>query len=193
LRIISGKAKGLILKSPKGFDTRPTSDRVKEAVFSMISPYLYDAKVLDLFSGTGNLSIESISRNASMAYLVEKNRNAINVIKENIARARFENKIQILSQDVFDSIKYLGLNNITFDIIFMDPPYLKGYIKPTLEAIILYNILEKNGIIVIEHDRRDTLDKNINSLIKFKEKKYGNTIISIYSKEDTNDNCSLSR
>lgn len=191
MRIISGNAKGLKLKTLKGMDTRPTSDRVKEAIFSMISPYIFDAKVLDLFSGTGNLAIEAISRGGSTAYAVEKNSKCIDIIKENINKANFDERINILNKDALRAIK--DLKDIKFDIIFMDPPYLKDLIKPSLKEIALHNILSDNGIIVIEHDIKDILEKTIDSFTTIKKKKYGNTIITIFEKETKHVNSNISR
>jgi len=186
LRIIAGKAKGLKLKTPKGNNTRPTSDRVKESVFNILSPFIENSVVLDLFSGTGNLSIESISRNASKAYLVEKDRQAVKIIKENIEKSKFNDVIVVLNEDVFQALRRLGKDKIKFNIIFMDPPYLKGLIIPCIEEIIKNDILEDNGLIVIEHDSKDIIKDISKSLSFYKEKKYGNTLITILKKEAPN-------
>lgn len=183
MRVIAGQAKGIKLKSLKGLDTRPTSDRVKESLFNILAPYIEGSKILDLFSGTGNLGIEAISRGASFAYLVEKNKKCFNIIKENITKAKLNSKINILIKDAFIALKEFGKINESFDIIFMDPPYLKGFIIPCLQEIHSNNILNDNGFIVIEHDVKDILPEKVQNLVKIKERRYGNTMISFYSKE----------
>ncbi|MCT4565049.1 MAG: 16S rRNA (guanine(966)-N(2))-methyltransferase RsmD [Maledivibacter sp.] len=184
LRVISGEARGIRLKAQKGMDTRPTSDKVKESVFNILAPYIEDSKVLDLFSGTGNLGIESISRGASKAYLIEKNRKCFDVIKDNVMKTKFDDKIEILIKDASSALKIFGKIGEKFDIIFMDPPYLKGFIIPCLEEINNLHLLSIDGLIVIEHDIKDIIPENIGYLVKFKEKKYGATMISFYHKED---------
>ena len=140
MRIISGKARGLKLKALQGLNTRPTSDRVKESLFNIIAPLLHEAKVLDLFSGTGNLAIESLSRNASFAYLVDNYKPAIEIIKENIDKARFNEKVHILNEDVLIAIKKIGnANNIKFDIRInkrLKLPILVYWIKKELYITI---------------------------------------------------------
>ncbi|MDK2918339.1 MAG: rRNA (guanine966-N2)-methyltransferase [Candidatus Petromonas sp.] len=184
MRVIGGQAKGVKLKSLKGLKTRPTSDRVKESLFNILAPYIPNSKVLDLFSGTGNLGIEAVSRGASCAYLIEKNKKCYNIIKENISKTKLNDKIEVFIQDVFLSIKNFGKNKEKFDIIFMDPPYLKGFVIPCIEEIHNNKLLNLEGLIVVEHDINDNLPPKIGRLIKFKERRYGNTIISFYSEED---------
>ncbi|QZY57110.1 16S rRNA (guanine(966)-N(2))-methyltransferase RsmD [Crassaminicella profunda] len=183
MRVIAGISKGMRLKSPKGLETRPTTDRVKESIFSMINPYIIDSVVLDLFSGTGSLGIEALSRGAEKAYFVDCNKNSIKVIKENIAYTRLEEKSTVLFCDAHRAIKELALGTNKIDIIFMDPPYLKGLIIPSIDAIEKEEILNKEGIILVEHDLKDSLPEYIGKFMKRKEKKYGNTLITIYAKE----------
>ncbi|WP_432665156.1 16S rRNA (guanine(966)-N(2))-methyltransferase RsmD [Wukongibacter baidiensis] len=184
MRIISGKAKGVRLKALKGMDTRPTSDKVKESIFNIIAPYVDDSKVLDLFSGTGNLGLEAVSRGAAYAYLIEKNRKCQPIIKENINKAKLDDSIKLIIKDAVSALKMFKDNNERFDIIFMDPPYLKGFIIPCLEEISDLNLLNIDGIIVIEHDIKDILPETVKDITKFKERKYGTTMVSFYCKED---------
>ncbi|WP_432400669.1 16S rRNA (guanine(966)-N(2))-methyltransferase RsmD [Wukongibacter sp. M2B1] len=184
MRVISGKAKGVRLKALKGMDTRPTSDKVKESIFSIIAPYIDDSKVLDLFSGTGNLGIEAVSRGATYAYLIERNRKCQPIIKENIHKAKLEDNIKLIIRDVVSALRMFKANDEKFDIIFMDPPYLKGFILPCLEEISGLNLLNIDGIIVIEHDIKDVLPDTVKDITKFKERKYGTTMVSFYCKED---------
>lgn len=182
--MISGEARGIRLKAQKGMDTRPTSDKVKESVFNILAPYIEDSKVLDLFSGTGNLGIEAISRGASSAYLIEKNRKCYDIIKENIIKTKLDDRIEIIIKDALSALKMFSKNGEKFDIIFMDPPYLKGFIIPCLEEIKELDLLNMEGLIIVEHDIKDIIPETIGNLVKFKEKKYGITMISFYHKED---------
>jgi len=184
LRIISGEAKGVKLKALKGMNTRPTSDKVKESIFNILVPYIEDSKVLDLFSGTGNLGIEAVSRGASHAYLIEKNRKCSDIIKENIIKTKFNDKVTPIIKDVYLALKMLNKAEEKFDVIFMDPPYLKGFIIPCLEEINNLDLLNNDGIIVIEHDIKDVIPEAVENIVKFKEKKYGTTMVSFYCKEE---------
>lgn len=184
LRVISGKAKGVKLKALQGTDTRPTSDKVKGSIFNILAPYVEDSKVLDLFSGTGNLGIEAVSRGASYAHLIEKNRKCHDIIMENINKTKLKDKIKLIITDVYSALKSFSRSDEKFDLIFMDPPYLKGFILPCLEAINDFALLNIDGIIVVEHDVKDTIPEAIGNIVKFKEKKYGTTMVSFYCKED---------
>ncbi|PAB58880.1 16S rRNA (guanine(966)-N(2))-methyltransferase RsmD [Anaeromicrobium sediminis] len=184
MRVISGRARGRRLNSPKGTNTRPTTDRVKESIFSIINFYIQDSKILDLFAGTGALGIEAISRGAEYGVFVDNDKNSIKTIKENLENMGFEKESTVLYCDVDAAISKLSTKGEKFHIIFMDPPYLKGFIEPSLEKIYNSEILTEDGIILIEHDVKDILIENIAGFYKYKEKKYGNTLISIYKKEE---------
>ena len=121
MRVISGTARGTKLETLEGLDTRPTLDRVKEALFSIIQNYIYDAKVLDLFSGSGALAIESISRGAKEAISCDISRKASEIIKQNVKKTHFEEKVKIINKDYKKCLQ--ELENSKFDIIFLDPPY----------------------------------------------------------------------
>ena len=181
MRIIAGEAGGINLKSIKNSNARPTLDRVKEALFSIIAPYIRDTKVLDLFSGFGNLGLEAVSRGAKNAILVERSRKNINVIKKNIDLCNFNDRIQLVKDDVF---KYLEYSTKDFDIIFMDPPYDKQYGNDLLKKIKSNNILKKNGLIVIEHSEKEIISSQ--DFIKIKEKNYGNTVLTILENREEN-------
>ena len=176
MRIIAGKAGSINLKSIKNSNTRPTLDRVKEAMFSMLNPYLKEAKVLDLFAGFGGLGLEAISRGAVEAVLVERSRKNIKVIKENVSKCNFEKKAKVIREDVFD---FLNSNNEQFDIIIMDPPYKKEFGEKLLKIISENKILKKTGIIVIEHSKKEKIE-NQNIYLKIKDKKYGDTKLTFF-------------
>jgi 16S rRNA (guanine(966)-N(2))-methyltransferase RsmD len=180
LRVISGKVRGLKLNTPKNEDVRPTTDRVKESLFNMISPYIMDSNVLDLFAGTGSLGIECLSRGAQRCVFVDVSKESISIIKSNITKARVENESVVLNLDFKDAISKLKVQKNKFDVIFMDPPYYKNMFIDALEKIDNADLLEEEGIIVIEHDSKENFPEKIGRLEKHKVKKYGNTTLTFY-------------
>ncbi|MBR1969266.1 MAG: 16S rRNA (guanine(966)-N(2))-methyltransferase RsmD [Clostridia bacterium] len=176
MRIISGKVRGLKLKTPAGEDTRPTLDRVKEAVFSMILPFIIDSKVLDLFAGSGALGIESLSRGALSAVFVDSSADAIDCINSNVNSARF-GSVSLVKK--VDSISFLKENKECFDIIFLDPPYQKNMYTKSLEGILTNNALSNEGIVVVEYDNSLVELTIPDEFIILKEKKYGKVGIVI--------------
>lgn len=153
MRVITGTAKGCKLKSPQNMDIRPTTDRIKETLFNIISHDLVDCKFLDLFSGTGAIGIEALSRGAEKAVFVDKSIDSIKIIDYNLLHTKLFSKAKVCTGDVLSVIKKLGEQQQKFDIIFMDPPYLQNYISQVLTAIRQANIL--NGYIIVEHETKD--------------------------------------
>lgn len=180
MRIISGKARGHALKAPKGLNTRPTTDRVKESIFNIIQSRLNESVVIDLFSGSGNLGIESLSRNANKAYFVDNNINSINSINENLKKTSLIDSSVVYQMDVIAAIEKIANQNIKADIIFLDPPYSKNLVTPILEKIFCSEILHLDGIIIVEHRKTDEVPSNINGLQKYRTKKYGDIAVSFY-------------
>ena len=179
MRVISGLYKG---RNIEGFDidgTRPTQDRVKESVFGSIQDYIDDSTVLDLFSGSGNLAIESLSNGASKAYLVDNSKDAINIINKNINDIKVENAY-VIKDDYMNALNYFKKNNIKFDIIFLDPPYKDDYIDNSIKYLLDNNMINKNGIIVCEFENNIKL--NYEELEIKKEKKFGYKKIVIFKK-----------
>lgn len=179
LKVISGKYKGRKLD---GFDivgTRPTMDRVKESLFAIIQPWIEDAVVLDLFAGSGNLGIEAISNGASKCFLVDNSIEAIKVIKKNIESFNITDKATILHNDYDKALNYFNNSDIKFDIIFVDPPYKYEIIDEVINKILEYNLLKKQGIIVLEFES-DKLKEKYNNLTLLKSKKYGYKYVYIY-------------
>lgn len=176
MRIIAGIVKGRKIFSTKNKGTRPTSDRVKEALFSIIGPRLPDSFVLDLYSGTGNLGLEALSRGASNVIFVDNIHDCYHTIKKNIELLGFKEKAEVLKED---SLVYVQNTNKNFDIIFMDPPYIDSddLINPVLKMIAQRDILENNGIVVVEHDKRF---KPIVNPVDCRV--YGSTYLSFYNK-----------
>ena len=149
LRVVSGKARGTNLYSLEGLNTRPTLDRVKESLFNIIQKQLVDAKVLDLFAGSGALGIEAISRGAQSVVFCDKSFEAVNIIKKNIEKTHFANQAKILNKDYKNCLQTLKNE---FDIIFLDPPYKADFAVEAVKEILNQNLLAEDGIIIIETD-----------------------------------------
>ena len=164
MRIISGSARGTKLFTLDGENTRPTLDRVKEPLFSIINFNLADSVVLDLFAGSGALGLESLSRGAKKAVFCDKNSDAINVIKKNIDKTRFNEKSVIIKKDFEDTIKYLAGGGYKFDIIFLDPPYDTNFILRSLNLIIDKNIINDGTIVIAETDDPERIKNETSSL-----------------------------
>lgn len=171
MRVISGSARGLKLKSPEGLNTRPTADRIKESLFNIISPYIYDCSFLDLFSGSGSIGIEALSRGAKDATFVDFNKDSINIIKQNISLSRLEQKSTVYNLDVSNAINTLSKNNQKFDIIFLDPPYNKGLLLPTLKKIEQLDLLKDDGFIICEQHINEP-EINLDKLYTYRTKEY---------------------
>ena len=170
MRVISGIARGTKLYSLDGLTTRPTLDRIKESMFNIIQSKIENSQVLDLFSGSGALAIETLSRGANKAYLCDKSKDAINIIRKNIEKTHFQNNSVIINKDYLKCLE--ELENKKFDIIFLDPPYQSNFAEKSLEIIIQKNLLNKDGIIIFETDKEDIkdiekLDINIYDLRKY--------------------------
>lgn len=180
MKIISGKYKG---RNILGFDingTRPTMDRVKESLFAIIQNYIKDSIVLDLFSGSGNLALESMSEGAKEIYLVDKNKKAYKTILDNLNNFNIK-EYHLLNTDYKKALEYYNENNISFDIIFLDPPYDTNYIEESIKLITEYNLVKENGIIVCENNRLERIVYS-NNYEKIKEKKYGDKWVVILKK-----------
>ena len=180
MRVITGKAKGISLKTPDGMATRPTSDRVKEAIFSIIQFDIPAANVLDLFGGTGQLGIEALSREAKRAVFVDELDSACRLIKENLKRTKLEGQGSVVRSDY---AAYLRGCREKFDIIFLDPPYAEVFLENSLKIITEIDILQTGGIIVAERPLGKELPWNFEGFSRSKDYKYGKTLITIYRKE----------
>lgn len=175
MRIIAGKYKAKRLNSPKTDKTRPTLDRVKEALFSKINFELQDSVVLDLFAGSGALALESISRGAKEAVLCDSSREAIKIIKQNIEKTKTNEKTLILNLDYKKALEDLKNKDIKFDIVFLDPPYQTDFAEEAVKIIIENKLLNEDAIIILETDNKEKVIKNLDTeLIEIKDiKKYG--------------------
>ena len=178
MRVISGIRRGLTLLSPKGEETRPTTDRVKENIFNLITGYTVDAKVLDLFSGSGAMGIEALSRGAENCVFVDLSRDANEIIRKNIEKTKLSDVSQVYQSD-FE--KYLINTNEKFSLIFLDPPYHNGFVDKAISIIEKRGLLTNDGIIVCETDFDEERELNSYSLIK--ERIYGRVRVRVIGKE----------
>lgn len=176
MRVISGSAKGRTLRGPRG-TTRPTSDRVREALFDILAPYVQDARVLDLYAGTGALAIEALSRGAVAADLVEADRGAQGVIAENLERTGLNVRAHLWRMRVE---KALGQLEGQYDVILADPPYADAHIGAVLSQ--LGSLTADEGLVAIEHASRVPLPDEASALRLWKRRRHGDTTLSIYQK-----------
>ena len=179
MRVITGKARGVQLKTPDGMLTRPTTDRVKEALFSIINFEIPGAKVLDLFGGTGQLGIEALSRGAKSAVFVDAREEACKLIRENLKRTKLEQDAKVVRSDYLD---YLGRCREQFNIIFLDPPYAEVFLENSLNRITEIDILQSNGIIVTERPLGKELPWELEGYTRSRDYKYGKTLLTLYRK-----------
>ena len=177
MRVITGKARGVQLKTPEGMLTRPTADRVKEALFSIINFDIPGANVLDLFGGTGQLGIEALSRGAKRSVFVDAREEACQLIRENLRRTKLAQDGTVIRSDYMD---YLNRCRETFSIIFLDPPYAETYLENALKRITEIDILQTDGIIVTERPVGKELPCEFDGYQRSKDYKYGKTLLTIY-------------
>lgn len=178
MRIISGRRRGHKLLEFEGFDVRPTTDRVKESVFNIIQAYVPDAQCLDMFAGSGALSLEAVSRGAAHAVLTDNNIRSAELIKKNISSLGFEEWCEVINTSCFD---YAENTDKKFDIIFLDPPYNQGFIEHALSVIAERELLTDDGIAVLESDSTD-FHGEAEGLSIYRQKKYGRTYITVYKR-----------
>ena len=179
MRVIAGKAKGVSLKTPEGMQTRPTTDRVKEAMFSIIQFEIPGASVLDLFGGTGQLGIEAVSRGASRAVFIDAREESCRLIRENIKRAHMDDCACVIRSDY---LAYLNRCKEKFQIIFLDPPYAEVFLENALKCITEIDILQSGGIIVAERPLGKDLPWDFPGYSRSRDYKYGKTLLTIYRK-----------
>ena len=179
MRVITGKARGVQLKTPNGDATRPTADRVKEALFSIIQFELPGAVVLDLFGGTGQLGIEALSRGADRAVFVDAREDACDLIRENLKRTKLTQQGKVIHGDY---MSYLNSCSDKFHMIFLDPPYAEVFLERAIKRITEIDILHSNGIIIAERPIGKELPWEFEGYTRSKDYKYGKTLLTIYRK-----------
>ena len=181
MRVISGKARGVQLKTPDGMATRPTIDRVKEALFSIIQFDIPTSKVLDLFGGTGQLGIEALSRGAASAVFVDSRESACRLIRENLKKTKLESDATVVKSDY---LAYLKRCRDKFDIIFLDPPYAEVFLENALKCIAEIDILQSGGIIIAERPVGKELPWELEGFTRSKDYKYGTVLLTVYRKNE---------
>ncbi len=184
VRIIAGKARGRKLIPPATMETRPTLDRVKESMFSIIQNYIPDSIVVDVFAGTGSLGLEAASRGAKEVYLVDRSKDAFSLLKQNIENLGFEDACYALNKDSYEALRYLADKNKVFDVIFIDPPYCREMIPEAIKIVHDKKMLSKDGIIVTKIDSIEEIYEGYEDIALIKSRKYGNTTICLYKYEE---------
>lgn len=179
MRIVSGEYGGRPLKAVPGSATRPTTDKVKEAIFSMIGPYFDGGRSLDLYAGSGGLSIEGVSRGIDHAVLVDRQGAAIKTIEANIAVTKEPERFTVLKMPAVQAIQRLT-GQAPFDVLYFDPPYAKQIIMADLKLLLAANLVAEDALIVAETDQNAALPDETEQFELWKEKDYGITVVRIY-------------
>lgn len=179
MRVITGTARGRRLKTLEGMDVRPTTDKVKEAIFSAIQFEIEGADVLDLFAGSGQLGIEAMSRGAKSAVFVDKSKASVEVVRENLASTSLSEHTRVVNMDSLDMLRNTRQK---FDIAFLDPPYNKGILEEVLP--LLEKCMNENGKVICEHETGLKLPEKIGRMYLKKVYRYGKINVSIYSMEE---------
>ena len=183
MRVITGSARGRRLKELEGLETRPTTGKVKEALFSVIQFDIEGRRVLDLFAGTGQLGIEALSRGAECAVFVERRRDALQVIRENLEACGMTDKARVVNRDATSYLK----SGEKFDLIFLDPPYASGLLEQALEEIVRFDICRRHGIIVAESAADKTLPPLAGPYALYREYRYGKIKLTVYHRDGNED------
>ncbi|MBC2714858.1 MAG: 16S rRNA (guanine(966)-N(2))-methyltransferase RsmD [Desulfobacteraceae bacterium] len=181
MRIISGEFKGKKLVSLRGAATRPTADRVRESIFNILTPNIFNASVLDLFSGTGALGLEALSRGAASAVFIDSSASAVKTIQKNITACRAETRARVIRWDITKNLNCLQSEASAVDLVFMDPPYNKNYIVPTLKKLMKRDALKNGATIIIEHSAAEAVPKDLMGLHMTDHRIYGKTLVSFLS------------
>lgn len=187
MRVISGEYGGRKIKAVPGTNTRPTTDKIKESIFNIIGPYFDGGICLDLFAGSGGLAIEAVSRGFDKAILIDKEILAIKTIKENIEMTKEPEKFQLYRNEANRALDALSRQNQAFDLIFMDPPYMKQEIEKQLTQIMDKHLLNSNGKIICEVDKKTDLPDKVAGLVATRRESYGMTKIVIYQLDEESE------
>jgi 16S rRNA (guanine966-N2)-methyltransferase len=181
MRVISGTLKGRPLKAVPGSGTRPTTDKVKESIFNMLGPFFEGGTGLDLFAGSGGLGIEALSRGLDKVIFVDKDSKALQTIKNNLNDCKLMDQSEVYRNDAGRALKALVKREVSFDYIFLDPPYKQKRLEGLVEYIDEHNLLNENGYVMCEYSSDTGLSDQIGKLHKVKEETYGIIGISIYT------------
>lgn len=179
MRIITGKARGLKLVTPKNYLVRPTADRVKEALFNIIQSRIPGSTVLDAFAGTGNLGLEAWSRGAEKVFYFDKSRESLKLVKANVEKARAGEDVTMIHTDAVNGLAMMAQQKRQFDVIFSDPPYDKGLNRKVVEALEKWPVLKEGGLLVLEHSLLEEPRDYVPESLEIRSEKYGDTKISL--------------
>ena len=185
MRVIAGSARGTRLAAPPGKHTRPTADRVREALFSIIQSRfdLEDARVLDICAGTGSLGIEALSRGCAFCCFIESDRNALSALKKNLSKVRFDARADLFELDALKALNLLAARKDQFDIVFLDPPYASNLYLVVMETLCNRSLLKVGGLFVAESDIRNPLPDHVGKFVKCDHRIYGDTVLDLYTLE----------
>jgi len=185
MKVIGGAARGRKLRVPKGLAVRPTAARVKESLFNILPHDFSGIRLLDLFAGSGNVSIEALSRGAVEAVLVDESARSAAAIRANLTRLELNRRAQVWIAPVARSLRKLDKAGEKFDLIFLDPPYDKGWVTTTLEVIGRSSLLNPAGIVVVEHSGREAIKPSYGDLMLNDRRRYGDTFLSFFQRKET--------
>lgn len=180
MRIIAGSARGRRIAAPKGSAIRPTADRVREALFNILPRDLAGMQVLDLFAGSGSLSLEALSRGAESALLVDESEAAAKLIRRNVDALGFADRARIWKHPVGKALSRLADEGAAYDAIFLDPPYDGGWVGKTLAAVARAGTLQAEGVAVAEHSPRERVEEQYGALACRDRRQYGDTVLSFF-------------
>ena len=179
MRIIAGERRGTKLEAVPGLNTRPTADRVKESLFNIIQMDIdADSVVLDAFAGTGNLGLEALSRGAKRVVFIERDPEALKVLHKNIKKCRYEDRAQVIEGDTLSVLA--RLEGVQFDLILLDPPYLKNLYTAVISLVLKYHLLSEYGILVSEHSKSTPFTCDDTEIECYKSKSYGETVLNFF-------------
>ncbi len=180
MRIIGGTARGRRIKPPKGSAIRPTADRVREAMFNILPRDLTGQRVLDLFAGSGSLSLEALSRGAASVLLVDESEEAARLIRQNLKTLEFTDRAWIWMMPISKALRQLENEGKAYDAILLDPPYEDYWVEKALAMISKARILQKEGVAVAEHSVREGVGERCDALVRYDQRRYGDTVLSFF-------------
>lgn len=192
MRVIAGAARGRTLVAPKTLRVRPTADRVKEALFSMLVSRLGDfgeMRVLDIFAGTGNLGIEALSRGAGYAVFIDSHRESAEVIRKNLALTHYADRSKVVVQEAAAALSRLSLTESPFHLVFLDPPYHEGHTQRVLGILSTSPLIDAGTTVVAEFSSKEEVPRNFGSLCESERRVYGDTALSFLNLSDRGESC----
>ena len=181
MRIVGGRCKGRVLSSFRGASIRPTSDKVREAVFNILPRDFPFKKALDLFAGSGALGIEALSRGAEEAVFIDSDPKAVELVRKNLASCGLSDAASVYRRDALSAVRLLSGKGLRFGLIFIDPPYASALAEQTLKAIAAAGLLDEDGVIVAETSKRNPIEEAPPGLVLLDRRKYGDTLVYFYT------------